>query len=348
MLSKRFDNLTPYTAGEQPRDKQYLKLNTNENPYPPSPLVAEYLKTYDTSELTLYPDPFFTDIRHELGQYYGIDPKNVFLGNGSDEILSFCFYAFFEDVVFFPEHTYSFYPVYSDFYNISFKRIPLRPDYSIDLDGFLGIDNCGGVIIANPNSPTGMYLEPKEIERFLELFGSDRVVVVDEAYIDFGGESCLSLTKDFKNLIVVHTYSKSRCAAGLRLGFAIGNQKLIDALFAVKNSFNSYPVHTLAQKIGARVLQDKAYFTDICGKIIFTREWFSKSLQSRGWQVLPSRANFIFARKPDINGSEIYRKMKELGILVRHFNHSGIEDFVRVSIGTDEQMQTFIDTVDRL
>ncbi|MCK5673745.1 MAG: histidinol-phosphate transaminase [Spirochaetales bacterium] len=345
MFSKRFKQLTPYTPGEQPQNRKYIKLNTNENPFPPSPLVEEYLKTTDTDLLKLYPDPGSEQLRKAIGNYYNLPASMIFTGNGSDEVLSFCFYAFFDSnkgPLLFPEHSYSFYPVYCGFYDIPFKRIPLKPDFSISVDSYIEEQNFSGIIFPNPNAPTGTYLKPSEIERLMTNTRKDRVVIIDEAYIDFGGESAVELVNQFDNLLIVQTFSKSRSLAGLRVGFAIGNDKLISALVTVKDSFNSYPLDTLAQNAARIAMEDTDHFEHNKARIIETREFTINELESLGWEILPSLANFIFIRKDNITGSEIYSKLKNKGLLVRYFKNTGIEDFVRITIGKKEDMIVLI------
>ncbi len=346
IISPRARALTPYTPGEQPQNRKYIKLNTNENPYPPAPSAAELLNSYSAESLRLYPDPQFRDLRTALADWYGLDPGEVFPGNGSDEILSFAFYSFFNPdngPVLFPQHTYSFYPVYCTFYGLPYRRIPLRDDFSVHLEDYLDAGPHAGMVIANPNAPTGMSLDRSELEAFLEKYGRDRICIIDEAYVDFGSESCAELVREYSNLLVVHTFSKSRSLAGLRVGFALGNPQLIEVLFTVKNSFNSYPLNRLSQDIAVAALQDRQYFDEIRQRIIATRNSVSRRLTAMGWTVLPSKANFIFARLPGLDGEQIYSRLKENGILVRHFKHPGIEDYVRITIGTDGEMDRFIE-----
>ncbi|MBW2304957.1 MAG: histidinol-phosphate transaminase, partial [Deltaproteobacteria bacterium] len=337
MFSERLKRLSPYVPGEQPRDRRYLKLNTNENPYPPSPTIREVLRNFDPETLRLYPDPLFTDLREMIGKRFEIDPAQVFVGNGSDEVLSLAFFSFFDTnrgPLLFPEHTYSFYPVYCDFYGIGCIKIPLARDFSLNPDGFLNVETSCGIVFANPNAPTGMFLEVGEIRRLLESYLPDSVVIVDEAYIDFGAESALPLVKEFPNLLIIRTFSKGMSLAGLRLGYAMGSRELIDALYRAKDSFNSYPVDTLSLLIGVAAMQDEAYYKEVTERIIATRERLSRDLQRSGWRVLPSRANFVFASREGIPGKEVYRRLKEKGILVRYFDIEGIRDFVRITIGT--------------
>jgi len=351
MFSKRVRNLTPYVPGEQPQDRKYIKLNTNENPYPPSPRIGDFLKRFDVERLRLYPDPIFHGLREKLARRYGLKKENVFVSNGSDEALSFAFYAFFDSSLgrlLLPEFTYSFYPVYCDFYGIEYKKIPLNHNFLVDIEGFLKEPRSCGVIFANPNAPTGTCLTLEEIVRLLDRYPRDRVVVVDEAYIDFGGESVLSLIGKNRNLLIMRTFSKSMSLAGLRVGFTMGDEELVEALFTVKDAFNSYPVDMLAQAIAEIAIEDEAYYKFIIERIIETRDHFSLELSRLGWNVLPSKANFVFAEKMGISGGEVYRKLKERGILVRYFPIEGIKDFVRITIGKKEEMDRLLEEVKAL
>ncbi|MFW6208019.1 MAG: pyridoxal phosphate-dependent aminotransferase, partial [Spirochaetota bacterium] len=271
LVSARAKALTPYTPGEQPQDKQYIKLNTNENPYPPAPGVRTLLQDYRAEELRLYPDPQSLRLRQAIAQRYQLSPEEVFTGNGSDEVLAFIFYAFFDadnGPVLFPAHTYSFYPVYCTYYGLEYQKIPMNRDFSVSLEGFREHRQYAGVIFPNPNAPTGIALTRGQIADFLQSSREDRVYVIDEAYVDFGGESCSSLVREFPNLVVVHTFSKSRSLAGLRLGFALGNPELIKTIFTVKDSFNSYPLNRLSQELAIRALKDEAYFQQIRDQIV--------------------------------------------------------------------------------
>ncbi len=345
MFSRRLRRLTPYVPGEQPREGTYIKLNSNENPYPPCPGIQRYLAAADAGELRLYPDPVSNNLRRAIAGHYGIPADMVFVGNGSDEILSFAFYGFFDSFkgpLLFPEYTYSFYPVYCAFYDVDYRKVPLKPDFTVDLDGCIGLVETCGVIFPNPNAPTGIALTIEEIDGFLHRYPRDRVVVIDEAYIDFGGVSALSLLDRYPNLAVVHTFSKSRSLAGIRLGFAMSNPPVVRALTTVKDSFNSYPVNKLTQRIGEIALREDDYYRNVSRKIIKTRERFSSAAVSKGWEVLPSSANFVFMRKPGTTGRTIYEGLKSEGILVRHFGITGIDAFVRVTIGTDEEMDILL------
>jgi len=353
MLSRRLKALTPYVPGEQPRDRTYLKLNTNENPYPPSPRIEAFLRDYDPSLLRLYPDPWSLSLRQKMARKYGVDVENIFVGNGSDEILSFVWYAFFDGLygkLIFPEFTYSFYPVYCDFYEIPYRRIPLHPDFSLDIDAM--IENCGepscGIVFPNPNAPTGVTLSLDKIEDLLTRYPKDRVVVIDEAYIDFGGDSAIGLISAHDNLLICRTFSKSFSLAGLRLGYALGSPELIRALFVTKDSFNSYTVGRLVQSIGEIALEDEAWFDEGIARIMEARTFFSAALEEEGWQVLPSKANFVFVRKAGVTGQRVYESLKERGILVRYFNVEGIRDFVRITIGKREDMNRLLEEMKRL
>jgi histidinol-phosphate aminotransferase len=346
MFAKRFSDLNPYIPGEQPKDRVYIKLNANENPYPPSPEVGKVLKEFNPDQLRLYPDPDSNELRNAIARMLGngIAPEMIFAGNGSDEVLSFVFYTFFDDdaPLYFPEHTYSFYPVYSDYYGIPYKKIPLKKDFSIDTEALLE-GKSSGIIFANPNAPTGIFLSLSEIRDIMDKYSPDRVVVVDEAYIDFGGESAIPLLKDYKNLVIIRTFSKSFCFAGARLGFMIANPELIDAVFTTKNSFNHFPVDALTQKIGIASCTDSKYYREICIKISETRDNFSAQLRNAGWEVLPSMANFVFVRKDGFDGEKVYNAVKSMGILIRYFNKPGISDYVRITIGKPEDMKALFE-----
>jgi histidinol-phosphate aminotransferase len=351
MFSSRMKRLNPYIPGEQPQDRKYLKLNTNENPYPPSPRIEEFLKEFDIEKLRLYSDPLSVRLREKIAQKYEVKKEQIFISNGSDEALSFCFYAFFDSThgpLLFPEFTYSFYPVYCDFYGIAYERVPLDNQFSVNVEEFLKRPKSCGIIFANPNAPTGICLPIENVRELLENYPRENVVLIDEAYIDFGGESAVRLIQDFKNLLIVMTFSKGMSLAGLRLGYVIGHEDLIDALFTVKDSFNSYPADMLSQSIGEISISDDAYYRTIREKVISTRDYFGLELEKLGWHVLPSKANFLYAEKKGVPGKEIYLTLKERGILVRHFDIAGIEDFIRITVGTREDMSRFIDEVKAL
>ena len=343
-LAKKYRTLDAYTPGEQPRDKRYIKLNTNEFPYPPAPDVIAAVDANVISDLRLYSDPTAKNLKEALAKYYGVGSENVFVSNGSDESLNFAFACFFEDGVAFADLTYGFYSVFADLYGIDAKIISLNDDFSIVPEDYLGLDR--GAVIANPNAPTGKALPISDIERIVAS-NPDRVIVVDEAYVDFGGESAIPLTKKYDNLLVCMTYSKSRGMAGARLGFAIGNAELIADLELMKYSTNPYNLDSLALRMGAAALTDssKAYYEEKVGEVIRVREETAQKLAALGATVLPSKANFLFVKLPNVSGGEAYTKLRERGILVRHFSKARICDYLRISIGTAEDMAALVDAV---
>ena len=342
--SSLLEGLTPYVAGEQPRDRKYIKLNTNENPYPPSPHVIEKIKELASSDLRLYPDPEALELRESIASYYGIQKENVFVGNGSDEVLALAFMAFFlkDSPLLFPDITYSFYPVYCDLFGITYETVPLTKDFEIDTS--LYSSDKAGIIFPNPNAPTGRALPLENIEKLLN-HNPDTPIAIDEAYVDFGAESAVKLIGSHDNLLVIQTFSKSRSLAGLRTGFAVGSGELIEGLNMVKNSFNSYPLDRLAIGGAAQAVKDEDYFIKCRDMIIETREQTSSRLKNFGFTVIPSKANFIMTSHPEVRGKELYEKLKEQGILVRHFDKPGINEFIRVTIGTEEEMNIFMDRV---
>lgn len=339
--SSRIRDLVPYTPGEQPKEREFIKLNTNENPYPPSPKALEAVRQSADAGLRLYPDPECTALRRALAKRYGLRETQVFVGNGSDEVLAFAFQAFFGvgDTIVFPDITYSFYPVYANMFGINHRTVPLNGDFSVPVEALLG-DNQG-VVLANPNAPTGMELSQEELRRILEG-NPDVVVIVDEAYVDFGAQSALSLLPDYPNLLVVQTMSKSRSMAGMRVGFAFGSENLIQAINCVKNSVNSYTLDRVAIAAGTAAVEDEAYFQACCGKVIATRERVSAGLRALGFLVLPSRSNFVFASHPRIPARTLFAQLREAGILVRYFSQPRIDNFLRISIGTEEEMDRFL------
>jgi len=352
-LSPKLNTLTPYIPGEQPKNlEEFIKLNTNENPYPPSKNVDNLLKTFEVDNLRLYPPPHLEDLREVIGSFYGVSGENVFVGNGSDEVLGFSFFAFFygkKKKILIPEISYSFYPVFARLFDIEFEEIPLREDFSIDLDIFLEKSSiCGGIVFANPNAPTSLGIDSKRLEAFLESLDPNIPVIVDEAYMDFYGDSIVNLVKRFKNLLVVRTFSKSFALAGIRFGFAIGDSFLIDSLFKVRDSFNSYTINMLTYEIAKSVFEDIDYYNEIVSKIIKTRERVKNSLKEMGLEVFDSKTNFLFIRidkeKFNIDAENVYLKLKENKILVRYFNSpEKIKDFIRVTIGKDEEMDIFLE-----
>lgn len=339
--SKTLRQLEPYVPGEQPQDRKYIKLNTNENPYPPSPRVLEAIRQAADESLRLYPDPDCRLLRETIAAYYGLQTDQVFVGNGSDEVLAFSFLAFFdrENAVLFPDITYSFYPVYADLFDLEYHTVPLDEDFNIPETGFR--QENGGVILSNPKAPTAQYLPLSSIRRILED-NPDRAVIIDEAYIDFGGESAVSLIDDYPNLLVIQTLSKSRSLAGMRIGFAMGHRELIEGLNRIKNSFNSYTLDRLAITAAVEAFRDEEYFQETRTKIIRTRERVSEALRQMDFTVLDSRANFIFVRHPNVKAEELFSYLKEKGILVRYFNKPRVRDFLRVTIGTDREMDSVL------
>ncbi len=342
--SPAIESLVPYTPGEQPRIANLTKLNTNENPYPPAPAADKAIKEFDTERLRLYPDPDATRLKQALAAEFSTDCSNIFVGNGSDEVLALAFMAFFRQPkpLLMPETSYSFYDVYANLFAIDHSKIPLTSDFRIDLESYPSEN--GGIIFANPNAPTGVALPLSAIRALLER-NRDTVVLVDEAYVDFGGESSASLIDQYPNLLVVQTFSKSRSLAGMRIGYALGSTELIDGLERVKNSFNSYPLDMLAIEAGCASLADKDYFNETCERIIKTREQSRSDLEQLGFDVLPSATNFLFAKHQELKGSELMSYLRERKILVRHFSKPLIADYLRITVGTDAEMALLIDTL---
>lgn len=344
-LAKRTE---PYIPGEQLNQPDIIKLNTNENPYPPSPDVLEAIKKEtDANALQRYPSPTSDPLRHAIAETYGLSMDEVFVGNGSDEVLAFSFMAFFEpgQKIRFPEISYSFYPVYAKIFNISHEKIALNEDFTLPAEKFFHSE--GGVILPNPNAPTSLYAELDVIEEILQN-NRDQVVIIDEAYIDFAGPSAAKLIGQYDNLLVIQTTSKSRALAGLRVGFALGNKELIDGLTRIKDSFNSYTIDRLAMAGATAAFRDHAYFSESTKKIIRTRERTIQRLGELDFDVLPSRANFVFAKPLKQNAKSLYELLKERGILVRHFDQEGIRDYLRITIGTDEQMDVLLGLLEKL
>lgn len=372
MISDRMKNLHPYVPGEQPKDRVYIKLNANENPYPPSPTVQaaviDFVKT-NPMRLALYPDPDSLELHAAVADMlnrtggvlcnakvngdsvepmekdlipFTVTPDMIYTGNGSDEVLSFVFYAFFDSgkKLVLPEFTYSFYPVYAGFYNIETDVVPMKEDWSLDVQNMLyrAKKNGSGLIFANPNAPSGIALSRNDIRKMLEQSDPDQIFVVDEAYCDFGGESCIPLLSEFKNLLIVRTFSKSLCGAGMRLGYIVACPELVQYITTVKNSLNHFPIDAVAQTAGIAACRNPAYYCECARKVAEEREKFQKFLKDEGWEYIPSKTNFVLVRNPSVSGEEVYRCIKEDGILVRHFSTKGIEDYVRVTIGTKEQM----------
>ncbi|PXF31338.1 histidinol-phosphate aminotransferase [Pokkaliibacter plantistimulans] len=345
--SEVVNRLTPYVPGEQPKITNLVKLNTNENPYPPSPAVLEAIHHETHANLRLYPDPNSSRLKQAIADYHQLNLDQVFVGNGSDEVLALVFQALLkhDKPLLYPDITYSFYPVYCGLYDIEAELIPLAEDFSIRIEDYRRPN--GGIIFPNPNAPTGCLLPLTAVEQLLQMH-PESVVVVDEAYIDFGGESAISLVSQYPNLLVIQTLSKSRSLAGLRVGFAVGQADLIDALERVKNSFNSYPLDRLAVAGATAAFADDAYFRDTCSKVIASRESLASSLTQLGFEVLPSAANFIFARHPQRDAVQLAASLREKGIIVRHFKLPRIDQFLRISIGTEEECSALVTELTRI
>ena len=340
-FSSKYADLEAYVPGEQPSDMdRYVKLNTNESPFPPSPKALEYAAA-NTRTLNLYSDPQSALLTQAIAGTYGVDPDMVLVTNGSDEILNFAFMAFTDrrNPALFADITYGFYPVFARLNDSPFETIPLREDFSLSVDDYIG--RKGTVFIANPNAPTGVALPVSEIERLVKA-DPDRSVVVDEAYVDFGAQSCVELTKKYKNVLVCQTFSKSRSFAGGRLGYGIGDPAIIADLNTIKYSTNPYNVNSMTSAMGIGILTDEVYTKSNCMKIIENRDYTVDALRRLGFKVLPSCANFIFVSSDSIDGGELYRRLKEKGVLVRHFSKERISNWCRVSIGSRESMEIFI------
>ena len=345
--SKLVHDLDPYVPGEQPQDQQYIKLNTNESPYPPAPGVARSLAEFDPADLRRYPDPQSGELVAALADYHGLAPGRIFVGNGSDEVLAHAFQALLqhEQPILFADISYSFYPVYCALYRIEYRQVALDGDFRIDLDGYR--TGNGGIVIANPNAPSGIALARAEIRQLL-ADNPESAVIVDEAYVDFGADSALPLIEEFDNLLVVRSFSKSRNLAGLRLGYALGHPGLIEGLERVRNSFNSYPIDRLACRLGAASIEDETYFRQCIERVIATRDRLSGELEALGFEVFPSRANFVFARVPGGEAEKFYLELKAAGILVRYFDRPRINDCLRISIGTDEECDTLLAELEKI
>ena len=347
-LSKEASRLAPYTPGEQPQDQQYVKLNTNESPFPPSPKVVKAISRAELLKLNLYSDPTCGQLVQALAKRYELQPENVITGNGSDEILAFAFRAFCGEgkPLAYADITYGFYKSQVALFGLEAKVIPLREDFTLNVDDYM--DFPGTIVIANPNAPTGMPVSRADIQRLLEA-DSDRVVIVDEAYVDFGAESCVPMIYRYDNLLVVQTMSKSRSLAGGRVGFALGSSELIAALNRVKYSFNPYNVNRLSIIAGAAAVEDEDYFQSCCASIRQNRAWTTDKLAGLGFTVLPSQANFIFAKSDKLSGENLYQGLKKHGVLVRWWADSGrIQDYVRITIGSMEQMERLANEIARL
>ena len=342
-FSERFNALTPYVPGEQPKDTRYVKLNTNESPFPPSQKAREYADLAK-EKVQLYSDPECTALKKTFCDLYNVAPGEVIFTNGSDETLSFAFMAFCDEKTgaAFPDITYGFYPVFAQLYGVDYREIPLKEDFSIDPNDYKNLHRT--IFIANPNAPTGMTLTLSQIEEILRA-NPDNVVVIDEAYVDFGGESAVGLIRQYDNLLVTQTFSKSRSLAGARLGFAIGSKALIADLNTLKFSTNPYNVNAVTQAMGRGALEDEAYTKANCQTIIDNRRFLTEELKKLGFSVLPSKANFVFAKSNRIDGETLYLKLKERGVLVRHFTAERIKDYNRITVGTKEQTEILIKNI---
>jgi len=345
-LSEKLSTLKPYTPGEQPRDQRYVKLNTNESPFPPSPKVVE-AASLEAQRSNLYCDPECTELKRAAAELYGVQPKNVLPVNGSDEILYFVFMAYGDEThpIAAPDISYGFYPVYAKINHAPLHKIPLKDDFSVDYRDYCDLNET--IVIANPNAPTGICMPVWQIEEIVKT-NPDNVVVIDEAYIDFGGESCVPLTETYDNLLVIQTFSKSRSLAGARLGFGIGNETLIKDLNTVKYSVNPYNVNRMTQAAGVAAIEDNAYYLQNAETIQQNRAYTQKRLTELGFTVLPSCANFLFAGDGPIEGGALYRSLKERGVLVRHFDLERIGNYCRITIGTKEQMDILLTTIEAL
>ena len=349
----KIKEIEPYVPGEQPKDKKYVKLNTNENPYSPSEKVVEKIKSMSLKDLKLYPDPDVSELRKVIAEYFSqkiderITKEQIFVGNGSDEVLALIFMTFFNkgDKVYYPDITYSFYPVYADLFDLKEVKIPLNENFEIEIDKYFGLD--GHIIITNPNAPTSIALKLDEIEEIIKN-NPTQLIVIDEAYVDFGAESSVKLVNKYDNVLVVQTFSKSRSFAGMRLGYAIGSENIIEGLNRLKFSFNSYTVDRISIEAGIESFKDDDYFVKTNAKIIETREKTVKKLKELGFKVLNSSANFIFISHNKVFAGDLYKNLKDNGVLVRYFAKDRIDNYLRVTIGTDEDMEIFIEKLNKL
>lgn len=340
--TKNLRNIEPYVPGEQSKDKDIVKINANENPYPPSPKAIEGLKSFDTNKLRFYPSANSTKLKEAIAKYYKVDVSNVFVGNGSDDVLAVAFQSFFnsEKPIVYPDLTYSFYPVWCSLFGIKYKNYPVGDDFRINPEDYK--EKNGGVVIPNPNAPTSLGEGLDFVEKILN-YNQDSVVIIDEAYVDFGGTSSIPLIDKYENLLVTGTFSKSRSLAGLRIGFAIGSKALIDVMEAVKNSYNSYTVDSLSIEMGAASIEDDEYFKSTCKKVIKTRERVTLELEKLGFDVLDSQTNFIFATHNEHNMKSLFEYLKTQKVFIRYFSLPRIENYVRITIGTNEEMDIFLE-----
>lgn len=341
---KRLRRIDPYVPGEQPQSDDIIKLNANENPYPPAPGVQQALRDFDASRLALYPDANGKALKTALANRFGLKPSQVFLGNGSDDVLALAFQSFFcsDEPVLYPDITYSFYPVWCDLFCIPYETVPLDENFCVNIRDYDRPN--GGIVLPNPNAPTGRGVSLAFLEDLLQ-HNADCVVIIDEAYVDFGAQSAVPLIEKYENLLVVQTMSKSRSLAGLRIGYALGSETLIATLEAVKNSYNSYTMDAVALAAGEAAVADEAYFQETCRKVVATRERTADALRGLGFVVPPSLTNFLFVTHPDKNASDIFAALRERGIFIRYFKLPRIDNYLRITVGTDEQMDRLIDAL---
>lgn len=344
LWTENLRDIDPYVPGEQSNEKNIIKINANENPYPPSPKAIEAIKGFNSDVLRFYPNANATPLKQAIADYYNIDIKNVFLGNGSDDVIAIAFQALFNSdlPIVYPDLTYSFYPVWCSLFNIPYKTYPVNDDFRINAEDYK--EQNGGVIIPNPNAPTSLGEGREFVEKLME-YNQDSVVIIDEAYVDFGGESSVELTKKYENLLVTGTFSKSRSLAGLRIGFAIGSEKLVSVLEAVKNSYNSYTIDSISIEAGRASVLDDEYFKQTCNKIIKTRQRVTDEMRAMGFKVLDSQTNFIFATKDDMSMKDLFEYLKTKKVFIRYFSLPRIENYVRITIGTDDEMDILLKEV---
>lgn len=347
-INKKYESLKEYVPGEQPKDMKYIKLNTNESPFPPSAGVLEAVNSKNAELLRLYPDPDCAELRQKLADLFGVGQNNIFVSNGSDDILNFSFMAFCSEGkkgVVFPDISYGFYKVYAELHGAEYRQIPLKDDFSISVDDYVGINK--NVVIANPNAPTGITLSTSDIERILAS-NPDNIVLIDEAYVDFGAESCVGLLKKYDNLIVVRTFSKSYSLAGARLGFAIASEEIIADLNKIKFSTNPYNINRITLSAGIKAVEENDYYMNNCVTIANTRQRVMDELRKRGFSVTDSKSNFIFAKSDRVSGEKLYLELKKNGVLVRHFNDKKIKDYNRITVGTDREMDILLEKIDKI
>ncbi len=344
---KNLRQIEPYVPGEQSKNKNIIKLNANENPYPPSPKAIEALKNFDGNTLRLYPNASSYQLKAAIAKHFNLRESQIFVGNGSDEVIAFAFMACFNSPkpILFPDITYSFYPVWCSLLQIDYNTIPLDENFCINVADY-NRDN-GGIILPNPNAPTGMGQTKENIIQLLEQ-NQDSIVIIDEAYVDFGAYSAIELLDKYQNLLIVHTFSKSRSLAGMRVGFAMGNEKIIQTLEAVKNSYNSYTMDSVALEVATASITDKSYFNEICQKIIATRERSAKALENMGFKVFESQSNFLFVTHKTVNAKHIFETLKADNIFIRYFNLPRINNHLRITVGTDEQMDILLQHISKI